>query len=347
MSALEIDGIKNVRKGAIWLLIAPIVLIISEFVMTIIAVSLIGPSIASTPLSITSFSGVASIASASAALFFALIFIAFIIADFLFLLSFGSFRTGFKELPNMTSGSIGGLVGKIGALIQIVAFVAATALLVIVYLTLSSGGTLSSVTGLINFASISIIIGEAIGGLLTAIALILVGIGIYSLGSRYNEGLLKVGGILMEVILIATLVISLIGVILSIIGAGSVKNKLQSGQLQPISQMYTQPAYAQPQYQPYPQQPSQPSQSQGTIYSNGVAVLQVNFYQQGKVLYAVLDDYRLNSINVNPQFLSPGVNNITVYFPPLQLIQGKMYRIVLFIDVGGTVIQYPVNVVSA
>jgi hypothetical protein len=342
MSALEIDGIKNVRKGAIWLLIAPIVLIISEFVMTIIAVSLIGPSIASTPLSITSFSGVASIASASAALFFALIFIAFIIADFLFLLSFGSFRTGFKELPNMTLGSIGGLVGKIGALIQIVAFVAATALLVIVYLTLSSGGTLSSVTGLINFASISIIIGEAIGGLLTAIALILVGIGIYSLGSRYNEGLLKVGGIL-----IATLVISLIGVILSIIGAGSVKNKLQSGQLQPISQMYTQPAYAQPQYQPYPQQPSQPSQSQGTIYSNGVAVLQVNFYQQGKVLYAVLDDYRLNSINVNPQFLSPGVNNITVYFPPLQLIQGKMYRIVLFIDVGGTVIQYPVNVVSA
>lgn len=342
MSALEIDGIKNVRKGAIWLLIAPIVLIISEFVMTIIAVLLIGPFISSTPLSITSFSGVASIASASGALFFALIFIAFIIADFLFLLSFGSFRTGFKELPNMTLGSIGGLVGKIGALIQIVAFVTATALLVIVYLTLSSGGTLSSVTGMINFASISIIIGEAIGGLLTAIALILVGIGIYSLGSRYNEGLLKVGGIL-----IATLVISLIGVILSIIGAGSVKNKLQSGQLQPFSQMYTQPAYAQPQYQPYPQQPSQPSQSQGTIYSNGVAVLQVNFYQQGKVLYAVLDDYRLNSINVNPQFLSPGVNNITVYFPPLQLIQGKMYRIILFIDVGGTVIQYPVNVVSA
>jgi hypothetical protein len=55
MSALEIDGIKNVRKGAIWLLIAPIVLIISEFVMTIIAVSLIGPSIASTTLSIKSF----------------------------------------------------------------------------------------------------------------------------------------------------------------------------------------------------------------------------------------------------------------------------------------------------
>ena len=194
MSALEIDGIKNVRKGAIWLLIAPIVLIISEFVMTIIAVSLIGPSIASTPLSVTSFSGVASIASASGALFFALIFIAFIIADFLFLLSFGSFRTGFKELPNMTLGSIGGLVGKIGALIQMVAFVTATALLVIVYLTLSSGGTLSSVTGLINFASISMIIGGYIGGSLNGIALILVGIGIYSLGSRYNDGLLKVGG---------------------------------------------------------------------------------------------------------------------------------------------------------
>ncbi|MFP3226855.1 MAG: DUF973 family protein, partial [Sulfolobaceae archaeon] len=240
MSALEIDGIKNVRKGAIWFLIAPIVIII-VFVIAVIAITLIGLSIASTPLSITSFSGLASIANATVALFFALMFIGIILADFLLLLSFGSFRTGFKELPNMTLGSIGGLVGKIGALIQMVAFVTATALLVIVYLTLSSGGTLSSVTGIINFASISIIIGGYIGGLLNGIALILVGIGVYSLGSRYNDGLLKVGGIL-----IATVIISLIGVILTIIGAGSVKNKLQSGQLQPISQMYTQPAYAQP-----------------------------------------------------------------------------------------------------
>ena len=347
MSTLEIDGIKNVRKGAILLLVAPIAVVIGLFVVGIIIVPLLSLSVPPISKSVLPIIRTPSVVSSGLILYLILTNTVMIIGDILILLSFSNFRAGFKELPNMSAGSIGGLIGKVGTTILIITYVISTALYTIAYLTLSSGGTLSSVYGFIDFAFLSITLGT-IGGVTNLVALILVGIGIYSLGSRYNEGLLKVGGIL-----IATLFLAFIGAILSIIGAGSVRNKLQSVQVQPVSQIfpYAQPQYYQQQQFSYPQPVqfpySQPVTSQGTIYTNGVAVVQVSFYQQGKVLYAILDDYKLNSIYVNPQFLNAGMNNITIYFPPLQLIQGKIYRIILFIDIGGTVIQYPLNVVSA
>lgn len=253
-----------------------------------------------------------------------------IIALVFYFLAFGKIKDGFTQLA-MTGLDVGS--GKTGATLYLVGII----------LELVGLGLSLILIGLFLLPVAAIL--ELIGD-------ILIGLGIYRVGSYYNNSLTKIGGIL-----IMTLIIDFIGYILAYVGLGEI---IRSGGV-PIQQ-YPQPYYQQPYpqqpYQPYPQpyqqQPTMPSQApsqvgQGIIRNNGYAQVTLYSPTQASITSAFLiaGGSQIPAISITPSSLFAGNNEVTFYFgnniPPLQ--SGQNYQIVINLNTqSGTVTQIVANV---
>ncbi|BCU67856.1 hypothetical protein HS7_12930 [Sulfolobales archaeon HS-7] len=221
----------------------------------------------------------------------------------IYIIGIFNLRGGFNDLVSAGVSEMG--IGSKGALLQIITIIIAIILAILVpvigffLLGSYSHGPVTpgyapgvmQPTGILPAISIILTIVEIILGIVSFVGGILIGIGFYRVGSRYDDGLTKVGGILYIIPFL-----NIIGVILLILGLGTIRNKLQggfrpsSGQYippgQPYGQQYpnygsnTYPSYGQPQYggqsqysqSPYSQPPQQfpPSQpSSNPQYGQG------------------------------------------------------------------------------
>lgn len=138
-------------------------------------------------------------------------------------------RQGFKILksndPDYGIGATGALLELIGFAISAVAVVillVGVASLVSSFSSAVSGASTSTVigAGIAAFAGVAVLFLAFIGflviaGIIAFIGAILVGVGLFKIGSKYGDGLTQIGGILY-------IIIPLIGVILLYIGLGGV-----------------------------------------------------------------------------------------------------------------------------
>mgnify|MGYP001770670386 CR=1 FL=1 len=167
----------------------------------------------------------------------------------------------------------------------------------------------------------------ALGEVIEFIGVILLAIGFYNLGSAYNEGLVKWGGIL-------SIILGFIGYILVYIGLGSVMRNMSSGSPQPY---YT------------PQQPYAQAQvyqvGQGVLRPDGYASFTLYSPYQAKIVGGYIEGYGISATNFTPDVLSPGTNNVTAYFGNVGALQhGVTYVIVLTVEVQGSTTYVRVNV---
>lgn len=149
-----------------------------------------------------------------------------------------------------------------------------------------------------------------VGYFIAFIGTILIGIATFSIGDKYNNGLVKVGGVLIAVPLL-----NFIGYILAYVGVGDI--------IYAVRQSLAQA----------PSVPTTPNT--GTLKGN-VANVYVYSQSTAKILSAILEEVQLNAISITPDVLNPGNNYITVMFPQQlpNLMQGGSYRIKLNLDNG-------------
>ncbi|WP_338602386.1 DUF973 family protein [Sulfolobus tengchongensis] len=146
---------------------------------------------------------------------------------------------------------------------------------------------------------------------LDIIGIIFVGIAIYSIGDKFNEANIKIGGILGA---IPIGIIAFIGYILAYVGLGNLLNR----QI------------------PLPSQFQQPIQQYQGILRGNVANITLPYNSQVIILRAVLEEFNLQAINIQPTLLNPGDNYLTITFPmlPSNLLPGSIYRIRIELNNG-------------
>ncbi|WP_236749101.1 DUF973 family protein [Acidianus manzaensis] len=177
-----------------------------------------------------------------------------------------------------------------------------------------------------------------LGLVIALIGDILIGVGIYKVGDAYNEGTTKIGGILAA---IPFDLISFIGYIISYIGIGKIINMVSSGTY--VANPSYQAGYSQP-YSQYPQQyPSQAPQfyqvGQGIIRSNGYAQLAIYASTPASIISANIQGTPLTSSNINPNMLNQGNNYLNIFFGNTSSLQiGGQYTITITINSGGNII---------
>ncbi|BBL46982.1 DUF973 family protein [Metallosphaera sedula] len=173
---------------------------------------------------------------------------------------------------------------------------------------------------------------------LNFIGYILIGIALYFIGERYNNGTLKTGGIITAIPFI-----NFIGLIISYIGLGSIN-------FSAVPQPSYQPGYGQgPGYQPGYGQGTGVGQGYGpsqqgqpvSVYQVGQGTLKYNtanftLYSSGQVRItgASLEGVDTYAVSINPMLLSPGNNNVSINFSslPQTMIPGGVYRIKVNLD---------------
>nr|WP_256202732.1 DUF973 family protein [Sulfuracidifex tepidarius] len=150
-----------------------------------------------------------------------------------------------------------------------------------------------------------------IAGIVAFVGYVLFGIGLYSVGSQYNNGLTKIGGIL-----VATLILGFIGLIMVYVGLGEVQKNVgtygytpQSGQ----SQLY--------------------QVGVGTL-KDGVATFTVYSSQQLMIYSASLLGTQYYTNSVTPNTLNPGNNNVMVNFGNVSGLTQGPYTIRLTLSNG-------------
>ncbi|MEM3196281.1 MAG: DUF973 family protein [Metallosphaera sp.] len=321
---LELEGVKNLKSGALFYLITVILYIVSlAFIITLVGI-LIGVIVG--------------------------------VIDFVtLLLAFLRTRRGFSQLE--TAGRhVGGKTATtliiagyalvfIGSIVALALFISAVGL---TFGSAISGSSASAAAG-IGLGLGSILGGLAviiIGALIMYIGYILLASAYKNVGSLYNVGSLRTGGTLMLVgsILYFLSLIPFIGVVFDIIGGllvfigiimvysglGTLLSTLQSGRYPGFNQPY----YSQP-YQGAPLQPQYPQQPFNRIYGNGVA--EVNVYSPGpvQVTSATIIGTSYFSEQVTPTNLATGNNVIRISFNgPLNLVPGNVYTIQITLSNG-------------
>lgn len=158
--------------------------------------------------------------------------------------------------------------------------------------------------------------------ILDILGTIFVGIAIYSIGDKFNNGSTKIGGILGA---IPIGIISFIGYLIAYMGIGEIlRNYTPASGIQPIMQ-------------------GQQLQTTGSLKGN-IANVTINSPFKARILDATLEEFQLHALNVSPMELSSGTNLITITFPPLPsgLTPGGYYRIKLTLD-NNTIIYAMVN----
>jgi len=273
----EIQGIENLRKGSLYLIISAILFIVGDFIIFTVLGAIV----------------------------------VYIISFVFVFLAYSRLRAGFGILQS--NGKNTGL-GRTGATLLLV-------------------GMILDVIGAILLLVLVGIAFLAIGAIIVIIGEILVGIGLYNTGNAYNDGLLKIGGILVAIIVTA-----FIGYILAYVSLGGILDKLKSGSFVP-SPTYSQPGTQYPGTQPTFSQPSNIYQiGTGNLKANGEAYVAIYSPTPIQIVSAEIVGTSMISSSITPNLLSPGSNNVTINFGTITgLLPNNTYTIKLTLANGQTI----------
>jgi len=361
----ELEGIGKLRRGALILVVVP--------VLVAIATVLVGFTIESELLSTINSSSYTTqplsspISSASSLLTTigigtAIVFIGVILV----LLGYWYLRKGFKTLVSLGRdvgiGSVGGTLFFVslglfvlGVLVLIGSFAAALTSASSTNPETSMNALGDVIMGIFGGAAITII-----GVILEIIGNVLIGIGFYRVGDIYNEGTTKVGGILVAIGAVLSFLVvipsygSLIAVALFFVGFILVYVGLGKVRSMPIPQPnYFQPMPSvQPTFPTTPQAPAQPTYpttpqiyptAQGVIREDGSAFISLYSTTTAVIISARIEGTTLSSVNINPVLLQPGQNAIVIKFDNVSpLARGTTYVITLAVNIGGNVSEIKV-----
>ncbi|QXJ34976.1 DUF973 family protein [Saccharolobus shibatae] len=162
-----------------------------------------------------------------------------------------------------------------------------------------------------------------LGEIIALIGGILIGIGFYRVGELYNEGLVKIGGIL---IIIPIDILNFVGFILAYVGLGRVRPLPTPTQQPSVPQVY--------------------QVGQGTIRNNGYAYVTLYSSTPATIISAKIEGANIMSSAINPTVLQIGNNEVTIFFGNVQsLAPNTTYIITLTINIGGNIINISTAVV--
>lgn len=237
-----------------------------------------------------SFSFFGSIGTKGAAIF--IILLGMVIIVVLYILSYSKLKEGFSVLSSIGKdvgiGSTGLTLMLIGVIIMLIGAILTVVLIGIFIIP--------------------------IGGLILFIGNILFGIGLYKVGSTYNNTLTQVGGIL---VIIPVGILQFIGAILSYIGIGDIIKKLPSSQ---------------PTISTTPQSSQVYPLGTGTL-RGGVATVTLYASQPVSIYSAQILGTQYVSYSITPSYLNVGNNVVTINFGNVQLTAG-VYTIRLTLSNG-------------
>lgn len=282
----EMEGIKNLRSGSLFLIISA--LLASIGVIITITGGLLG----------FLFSlGTLSAVGAASSIFGTIIGIVVLVllSAIIGLIGILRIKSGFSILKSLGRDvGIGGTGTTIYLVGLIIAIIGAFLSIILIGLPI------------LALAEFLILIGG-----------ILIGVGFYRVGEIYNEGLVKIGGIL---IIIPVDLLNFIGFILAYIGLGKVK---------PLATA-TQQSFGPQVYQV----------GQGTIKNNGYAYITLYSSTPASIVSARIEGVNIMPISISPTVLQIGNNEVTMFFGNLQsLIPNRPYTITFTINIGGNIIN--------
>ncbi|ACP44796.1 Protein of unknown function DUF973 [Sulfolobus islandicus Y.G.57.14] len=282
----ELEGIGKLRSGSLFMILA--VLLAAIGILVIISAGMLGGM-----FSAASGNVIGVIASGIGLLVG--IAIVILIGAIIGLIGILRIRSGFGILKSL-GRDVG--IGEIGTTLYLVG-------LIIIII-----GALLTIV-LIGFPIL--ILGEIIA----LIGGILIGIGFYKVGEIYNEGLVKIGGIL---IVIPIDLINFVGFILAYVGLGKVRPLPTVAQQPLVPQVY--------------------QVGQGTIRNNGYAYITLYSSTPASIISAKIEGANIMSSAINPTVLQIGNNEVTIFFGNVQsLAPNTTYIITLTINIGGNIIN--------
>ncbi|QKR00795.1 DUF973 family protein [Metallosphaera tengchongensis] len=181
-----------------------------------------------------------------------------------------------------------------------------------------------------NLGKIGVIL--AVIPILNFVGTILIGVSLYLIGDKYNNGTLKIGGILTA---IPFGLITFIGLIISYVGLGSINPSLSQAPQPQNPTSNANPTYLPPQPTQGQGQPQVYQVGQGTIKGN---MANFTLYSSARIRIdtATLEGTNNYSVNITPVYLQPGNNVLTVTFA-FPVSAGGTQRIRLVLENGSTV----------
>jgi len=201
----ELEGVRRLRSGVLLLILVPLLLFIVAVVAAVAMFVVVRPGYRVTVVTsghiFTQAGGY--LGSSLAAVGIAILVAALALVSLvLIVMAFGRLSRGFSLL------SVAGRGGSIG--------VAGTWLVIIAIIIALLGAALFMFGGFIAMWAAMV---------LAAVGFILIGVGLFEVGSSYRNGLLEAGGILVAIPLLIT---SFIGLILSYAALGDIERELQA-----------------------------------------------------------------------------------------------------------------------
>ena len=212
----ELEGVRRLRSGVLLLILVPLLLFIVAVVAAAAAFAALRPGYRVTVVTSGHVFTQASsyLGSSPAAVGIAILAVILaLISLVLIAMAFGRLRGGFSLL---SAAGRGGSIGAAGTWLVIIAIIIA---LLGVALFMFGG-----------------FIATWIAFVLGAVGFILIGVGLFEVGSSYRNGLLEAGGILVAIPLLIT---SFIGLILSYVALGDIERELQAKASQAGAQQAT------------------------------------------------------------------------------------------------------------
>lgn len=324
MQNAEVEGLRKLRSGVLFLIISPLLAAIGLIIMMSFVFAAIAGGAAG------------GVGGALAGAFSTIIagVVVILLGAILGIVGVLRMKNGFGILKSLGRdvgiGDTGGTLYLVGLILVLI----------------------GAVTTIVGIGIIILLIGEIIA----VIGGILLGVGVYKVGDAYNEGTTKIGGILAA---IPFDLISFIGYILAYLGLGKIINMVSMGgypmqggyQVPPSYPPYSYPQQYQPQnpqqpvYPPYTSSPTYPQKpqfyqvGQGVIRSNGYAQLTLYASTQGTLVSASIQSPSLPASYINPITLNPGNNEVTIYFGNVSSLQlGQQYSIIITINSGGNIV---------
>jgi len=207
----ELEGVRRLRSGVLLLILIPVIILI----LALVGAAVIYAAVTSAPVS--SYTG-SSLVADETVLAVALALVSLV----LIVMAFRRLRGGFSLLSAAGRGSSTGVTGTWLVIIAIIIALLGAALFMF-------GGFIAVWIAFGGFIAVWIAF------VLAAVGFILIGVGLYEVGSSYGKDLLRAGGILVAIPLLIT---SFIGLILSYVALGDIERELQAK----ASQAGAQPA---------------------------------------------------------------------------------------------------------
>ncbi|AKA74574.1 DUF973 family protein [Saccharolobus solfataricus] len=304
----ELEGIERLRSGSLFMILSALLLTIGIIVIILAGLAIASFSFTSSAsFSFTSSSvPPASSTGVVAGFFGALVGIAIVlvISAVIGLLGILRIRSGFSILKNV-GRDVG--IGATGTTIYLVGLI------------------IILIGALLTFILVGIPI-LILGDILLLIGGVLIGLGFYRVGEVYNEGTVKIGGILVLVGSIIADLLSFIGFLLIYIGLGKIKPQQTLGMQQP--------------YVSQPMVPQVYQIGQGVIRSNGYAYISLYSSAPANIISAKIEGTNIISTTITPITLQTGNNEVTIFFGNVQsLAPNTTYIITLTINIGGNIIN--------